>query len=105
MSASVPGTYSDVVRGTSKGVPEVREARPEVRVVRQDEKRDWAVRREVKEVLSVESSVSSWRFIWRRVEEGRVRRSICEPADAVVELEEAGLGGIGDVCEDCVLAW
>lgn len=61
---------------------------PAVRVCKQEEKRDCAVRREVKELLRVESSLSSWRFMLRRVWEGRVVRSICwSPA-------EAALGGI-----------
>jgi len=71
------------VRGTRRGVPvatpeEVGEAELRVvRVVRQEVKREAAVRRVVKEVLRVVSSESSWRFSWRRVWVGRVRRSIC----------------------------
>lgn len=71
-------------------MPEARLEMPAARVCKQEVKRDWAVRREVKEVLRVESSESSWRFMLRRVWEGRVVRSICWPSGE----EAAALGGI-----------
>jgi len=94
LSASVPGTYSEVVRGTRRGVPDAVGPRLEVRVVRQEVKREAAVRRVVKEVLRVVSSESSWRFSWRRVWVGRVRRSICWSPGWAAGEDWACLGGI-----------